>query len=120
MINGDIRMIQRMISNLLDNAVKYTPAGGNINIAAQSDGRHSVQITIKDTGIGISNVDMPHIFERFFRCDPSRSRTGTGLGLSLARAIARAHGGDITVTSVPHKGSTFTIVLPKNEKALVA
>ena len=120
LINGDIRMIQRMISNLLDNAVKYTPAGGNINIAAQSDGRHSVQITIKDTGIGISNVDMPHIFERFFRCDPSRSRTGTGLGLSLARAIARAHGGDITVTSVPHKGSTFTIVLPKNEKALVA
>ena len=104
LINGDIRMIQRMISNLLDNAVKYTPAGGKINIAAQSDGRQSIQITIKDTGIGISNTDMPHIFERFFRCDPSRSQTGTGLGLSFARAIARAHGGDITVASVPNKG----------------
>jgi heavy metal sensor kinase len=119
LINGDIRMIQRMISNLLDNAVKYTPAGGKINIAAHPDGRRSIQITIKDTGVGISNADIPHIFERFFRCDPSRSQTGTGLGLSLARAIARAHGGDITVASVPNKGSTFTIVLPKKEQTLV-
>ncbi len=118
-INGDIRMIQRMISNLLDNAVKYTPAGGKINIAGRSDGRQSIQITIKDTGIGLSAADMPHIFERFFRCDPSRSQTGTGLGLSFARAIARAHGGDITVTSVLNKGSTFTVVLPKKEPALV-
>ncbi|MEJ2167821.1 MAG: ATP-binding protein [Desulfobacterales bacterium] len=118
-INGDIRMIQRMISNLLDNAVKYTPARGKINIAAQPDGRQSIQITIKDTGVGISDADIPHIFERFYRCDPSRSQTGTGLGLSLARAIARAHGGDITVASVPDKGSTFTIFLPKEGQVLV-
>jgi heavy metal sensor kinase len=118
-IDGDIRMIQRMISNLLDNAVKYTPAGGKINIAAQPDGRQSIQITIKDTGVGISDADIPHIFERFFRCDPSRSQTGTGLGLSLARAIARAHGGEITVASVPNTGSTFTIILPKEGQALV-
>jgi len=118
-INGDIRMIQRMISNLLDNAVKYTPAGGKIDVTAHPDGRQSVQIAINDTGIGISAADMPHIFERFYRCDPSRSQTGTGLGLSFARAIARAHGGEVTVTSVQNKGSTFMIVLPKKEQTLV-
>jgi heavy metal sensor kinase len=111
-INGDIRMIQRMISNLLDNAVKYTPAGGRIDVTAHLDGRQSVQIAINDTGIGISAADMPHIFERFFRCDPSRSQTGTGLGLSFARAIARAHGGEVIVTSVQKKGSTFQVTLP--------
>jgi heavy metal sensor kinase len=118
-INGDIRMIQRMISNLLDNAVKYTPAGGKIDVTAHPDGRQSVQIAINDTGIGISAADMPHIFERFYRCDPSRSQTGTGLGLSFARAIARAHGGDVTVTSLPNKGSTFMVVLPKKEQTLL-
>jgi heavy metal sensor kinase len=112
-IYGDIRMVQRMISNLLDNAVKYTPEGGNINVAALLGRQQSVQISIKDTGMGISTEDMRHIFERFYRCDPSRSRTGTGLGLSFARAIARAHGGDITVSSEPDKGSTFVVVLPK-------
>jgi heavy metal sensor kinase len=116
-INGDIRMIQRMISNLLDNAVKYTPAGGKIDVTAHPDGRQSVQIAINDTGIGISAADIPHVFERFFRCDPSRSQTGTGLGLSFARAIARAHGGDVTVTSVPNQGSAFTVFLPKKVAA---
>ena len=116
---GDMRMIQRMISNLLDNAVKYTPAGGNIQVAAKLSNPQTIQISIKDTGIGISAADMPHIFERFYRCDPSRSRTGTGLGLSFARAIARAHGGEIIVSSAPNNGSTFTVVLPKKEHALV-
>ncbi|MBT8367635.1 MAG: HAMP domain-containing protein [Deltaproteobacteria bacterium] len=110
--NGDIRMVQRMISNLIDNAVKYTPAGGKIEVTALSDGRQSIRISIKDSGRGISEKDLPHIFERFYRCDPSRSQTGTGLGLSFARAVARAHGGEITVTSVPNEGSTFTVTLP--------
>jgi signal transduction histidine kinase len=102
-----------MISNLLDNAVKYTPQGGSIYVTAHPGSKQFIQISIKDTGIGISSEDMPHIFERFYRCDPSRSQAGTGLGLSFARAIARAHAGDITVTSEPGKGSTFTVVLPK-------
>jgi len=119
LIYGDIRMIQRMISNLLDNAIKYTPEGGNLDVAAHLGRQQSIQISISDTGIGISAEDMPHIFERFYRCDPSRSRTGTGLGLSFARAIARAHGGDITVTSEPDKGSNFIVVLPKKVPALV-
>jgi signal transduction histidine kinase len=105
-------MIQRMISNLLDNAIKYTRSGGSAIVSiAESDAQ--VAVSIKDTGIGISPKDLPHIFERFYRCDQSRSETGIGLGLSLARAIARAHGGDITATSTPNQGSTFTIILPK-------
>ena len=111
-IRGDRRLIQRMVANLLDNAIKYTPANGRIDIGAHSVDDRSVQISVKDTGIGISREDLPHIFERFYRCDPSRSRSGTGLGLSFARAIARAHGGDITVTSNPQNGSIFTVVLP--------
>ncbi len=73
----------------------------------------TVTITVKDTGIGISEKDMPRVFERFYRCDPSRSEAGIGLGLSFARAIARAHGGDISVFSKLEQGSTFTVSLPK-------
>jgi heavy metal sensor kinase len=109
---GDNRMIQRMLSNLLDNAIKYTLSGGSVSISiAENDAQ--VVVSIEDTGIGISPRDLPHIFERFYRCDESRSQAGIGLGLSLARAIARAHGGDITATSTPDQGSTFTTTLPK-------
>ena len=113
LINGDIRMIQRMIANLLDNAIKYTPPDGSIKVATHLVDHQSIQIAIKDTGVGISPEDLPHIFERFFRCDPSRSQAGTGLGLSFARAVARAHDGDISVVSEPHKGTTFKINLPR-------
>ena len=73
-----------------------------------------VEIAVKDNGMGISDQDLDHIFERFYRCDPSRSQAGTGLGLSFARAVARAHNGEITAASVPGEGSTFTVRLPKN------
>ena len=109
-ISGDTRLIQRMIANLLDNAIKYTPAGGSIEMTV-STVNDAAAITVKDTGVGISEKDMPRIFERFYRCDPSRSEAGIGLGLSFARAIARAHGGDITVTSISDQGSTFTVTL---------
>jgi heavy metal sensor kinase len=115
LVVGDTRMIQRMLSNLLDNAIKYTPAGGSVSVSV-SEGDSQVSLSVKDTGIGISANDIPRIFERFYRCDQSRSQPGIGLGLSLARAIARAHGGDITVTSTVTQGSTFTVTLPKGTK----
>lgn len=113
-VSGDARMLQRMLANILDNAVKYTPPGGEVEISLSESEKKDIIIAIRDSGIGISATDLPHVFERFYRCDRSRSQPGTGLGLSLARAIARAHGGDITVRSALDQGSTFTVTLPKN------
>jgi heavy metal sensor kinase len=110
---GDMRMIQRMLSNLLDNAIKYTPSGGWVKVSLSEDDAQVV-VSVRDTGIGLSPEDLPRIFERFYRCDQSRSQAGIGLGLSLARAVARAHGGGITVLSTPNQGSTFTVILPKS------
>jgi heavy metal sensor kinase len=112
-LTGDTPMIQRMLSNLLDNAIKYTPSGGTVNVTV-SESKAQVVVAFEDTGVGISQADLPRIFERFYRCDQSRSQAGIGLGLSLARAIARAHGGDITVISTPNQGSIFTVTLPKS------
>jgi heavy metal sensor kinase len=109
---GDTRLIQRMIANLLDNAIKYTSRDGSVDITAQKEDEKWVALSVKDTGIGISGKDLPHIFERFYRGDPSRPHTGNGLGLSLAQAIAHAHGGKIELVSNPGQGSTFTITLP--------
>lgn len=112
-VSGDARMLQRMLANILDNAVKYTPPGGEVEISLSESEKKDIIIAIRDSGIGISETDVPHVFERFYRCDRSRSQPGTGLGLSLARAIARAHGGDITVRSALDQGSTFTVTLPQ-------
>ena len=110
-INGNKQFLQRLISNLLDNAIKYTPSGGSINIAQEVAGS-DVLIQIADTGMGISQDDLPNIFERFYRCDQSRSKPGTGLGLCLALAIAKAHWGNISVKSTVSKGTLFTVSLP--------
>ncbi len=113
LLAGDTRMIQRMLSNLLDNAIKYTPSGGSVTVSLKEKGEHLL-ISVTDTGVGISPSDLPRIFERFYRSDQSRSQVGIGLGLSLARAIARAHGGDLTTTSLPNQGSVFKVTLPKS------
>jgi len=109
-IIGDRRRLQRVVSNLLDNAIKYTPGGGVITVTIKIESE-TVNVTIADTGIGISDNDLPRIFERFYRGDKSRSTTGNGLGLSLALAVIQAHRGSITVKSSNH-GSTFTFFLP--------
>ena len=108
----DNQKLQRVASNLLDNALKYTPSGGTVIVTVDGDADH-VRISVHDNGIGISREDLPHIFRRFYRCDRSRSRPGTGLGLSWARAIIQAHGGNISVTSTLNEYSTFTVTLPK-------
>jgi signal transduction histidine kinase len=110
-IKGDVARLQRVMANLLDNAIKHTPRGGMIRVVAAKSSDH-VAISVMDTGEGIDAKDMPRIFERFYRGDASRSKPGSGLGLSLCQAIVRAHGGEINVTSTPGKGSTFTVRLP--------
>jgi len=107
----DKEKLQRVISNLLDNAVKYTSSGKITISVEQSD--KEVIILFHDTGIGISLNEIPHIFDRFYRTDKSRSAPGAGLGLSLVQAIVRRHGGEIKVSSSPDVGSTFTVVFPR-------
>jgi len=112
-IRGDRQRLQRVVANLLDNALKYLPAGGRVTIGLADEGER-LKLAIEDTGIGISPAESTRIFERFYRCDRSRSERGNGLGLSLALAFVRAHGGDIAVDSAPGRGSTFTVVLPRS------
>jgi signal transduction histidine kinase len=111
-IQGDLQRLQRVVANLLDNAVKYTPEGGKITVSLV-DEEQAVHLSISDTGVGISLQELPKIFQRFYRCDWSRSEFGNGLGLSLALAFARAHGGDIVADSTKGLGSTFTLMLTR-------
>jgi heavy metal sensor kinase len=116
-LQGSRSLLQRMVANLVDNAIKYTPADGTVHVSVQTRKNREIVLTITDTGVGISPKEHSHIFERFYRCDPSRSTTGAGLGLSLAKAIADAHQGRIHVESEAGQGSAFEIVLPlKNDK----
>ena len=101
-------MLQRMISNLLDNALKYTPSGGTVSISAAPE-NNRIFIIIEDSGTGVSEKDLPYIFNRFYRCDQSRTLPGSGLGLSLVKAIVVSHSGTIDVESTPEKGSRFTV-----------
>jgi heavy metal sensor kinase len=110
-ISGDRHRLQRMVTNILENAIKYTPPGGRVTVSLFQEA-DAVTILFEDTGIGIAESDLPKIFERFYRCDASRSAAGIGLGLSLAKAIARAHGGDIQARSVKGQGSLFAVSLP--------
>jgi len=112
-LNADEELIKRMILNLLDNAVKYTPEGGEISLALEKH-NGSAEIVVRDTGIGLSQTDQQRVFDRFYRVDKARSRAlgGAGLGLSIARSIVEAHGGNITIDSTPRHGSTFTVSLP--------
>jgi signal transduction histidine kinase len=112
-ITGDEDRLVQAFTNLVDNALKFTPANGEVVIrAGQAAGQ--VEISVSDTGPGISAEDLPRIFDRFYQTDKSRSRErlGSGLGLSIANEIIQAHHGKITVHSLPGKGSTFTIILP--------
>jgi signal transduction histidine kinase len=111
---GDKESLEEMLLIFLDNAVKYTPKGGKVGLATKTQGKHLVT-TITDNGIGITKADLPHIFDRFYRADQSRSKQkadGFGLGLSLAKKIIELHHGSVKVASTVRKGTTFTIKLP--------
>jgi two-component system phosphate regulon sensor histidine kinase PhoR len=112
-VRGSSKDLALLVRNLLDNAVRYTPAGGRVTIGlAEDDGR--VRLTVEDTGIGIPTRDLPRIFERFYRVDRARSREtgGTGLGLSIARHVVEQHGGRIQARSQLGQGSSFIVTLP--------
>ncbi len=114
---ADRNRIRQLLLNLVTNAVKYTPAGGQVTIQLEEQ-ESGLVITVSDTGIGIAAGDLPHIFDRFWRADPARSREGerpgTGLGLAITKWVAEAHGGTIAVQSRPGRGTQFLVTLPRN------
>ncbi len=118
----DSEAVHQILTNLLDNAIKYTPEGGSIHVttAAKSDG--TMEIAVRDTGIGIPEEDQPRLFERFYRVDKARSREmgGTGLGLAIVKHLAKAMGGDVGVRSKEGVGSTFWFTLPVEDPGLTA
>ena len=116
-VDGDLSKLSQVVYNVIDNAIKYTPRGGNVRVEMNRSGKKAV-VKIADTGIGIPENDLAHIFDRFYRVDKARSREtgGTGLGLSIVKQIVNLHDGDITVTSIENQGSTFTITLPLANK----
>ncbi len=113
-IMADRDRISQVLINLISNAVKYTEEGGEIRITLYDQG-DTVNIQVEDNGIGISQEELPHIFERFYRTDKSRNRTtgGAGIGLAIVKSIVMAHDGKIEVESKENEGSCFTVMLPK-------
>jgi len=115
-VDADRGRIRQLVMNLVTNAVKYTPAGGQVLLALTAT-PEAATVSVRDTGIGIAPGDVARVFDRFWRADLARSRTGErpgiGLGLSISKWIAEAHGGSIGVTSRPGRGSTFTVTLPR-------
>ena len=109
-VNGNEGHLRRLIVNLLDNALKFTPARGSIDVGLKSAPTRAI-IRVADTGQGIHPAQLPHIFDRFFRGAGSPGE-GSGLGLSLCREIARAHGGEIAVANLPAAGCAFVVTLP--------
>ena len=111
---ADAARLGQMLRNLLANAMIHTPPGGSITLAARAEGAH-VASEVRDTGSGIAPDHLPHVFERFYRADPSRSRStgGAGLGLSIVRHLAIAQGGEVTAESGGGGGTTLRFTLPK-------
>ena len=119
MVLADARRLEQMISNLVDNAIKFTRDGGEVVVSHESSGARD-RINVADTGEGIAPEHIDRIFERFYRVDRARSRAlgGTGLGLAIVKHLARAHDGEASVRSTPGHGSTFTVELPAAETSI--
>jgi signal transduction histidine kinase len=112
---ADRNQLERVVRNLLDNAIKYTPAGGSVSVHSASvsnNGQPMAQIRVSDSGIGIPPEHQAHVFERFYRVDPSHTVPGTGLGLSIVKEIVTLYGGNVHLESMPGRGSAFTVILP--------
>jgi len=105
--------MRQVVANLLDNAVKYTPAGGKVDVEALQREK-DVIIIVKDTGTGINREDLPKVWDRHYRGDESRTQRGLGLGLSVVKSIVEIHGGHVEVSSELGAGATFSVYLPQN------
>jgi signal transduction histidine kinase len=110
-VTADGTRLEQVSANLIDNAVKYTPAGGRVDVEVLKDGGRAL-LRVRDTGTGIPANELPRIWDRLFRGDTSRAERGLGLGLSLVKAVVEAHGGTVEVESEPGRGSVFTVSLP--------
>ena len=110
-VKADRTRLEQVSANLIDNAVKYTPSGGRVDVSVRREENRAV-LEVRDTGAGIPTDELPHIWDRLFRGDASRAERGLGLGLSLVKAIVEAHGGTVSVVSEVGHGSTFTVSLP--------
>jgi two-component system phosphate regulon sensor histidine kinase PhoR len=110
-IYADTSRLGQALSNLVHNAIKFTPEGGEVIVSAQQN-VDVVEFSVKDTGVGIPSDDLPRIFERFYKADVARSEGGTGLGLAIARHLVEAHSGRIWVESTVGQGSTFYFTIP--------
>lgn len=110
-VTADAGRLEQALSNLVGNAIRFTPAGGEVRLSAHDLGA-AVRLDVSDTGVGLTCDDQSRVFDRFYKGDTSRSTGGTGLGLSIVRAIAAAHGGSASVRSTPGAGSTFSITIP--------
>ena len=115
-INVDADRIRQVIGNLLSNALRHTPSGGQVTVrVAQGAKDHSsIKVDVIDTGSGIAPEDLPHVFDRFYRADKSRSRSsgGSGIGLAIVKQLVEAHSGQVGVESQPGKGTAFSFTLP--------
>jgi signal transduction histidine kinase len=116
LVEGEPANLQRMVANLLDNALKYTAEGGRVAVALNAS-RNEAVIVFEDNGIGISEENLPRIFDRFYRCDKSRHQSGKGLGLSLVKAVVQDLGGNIHVSSQYGHGTVITVSLPRVRNA---
>jgi two-component system OmpR family sensor kinase len=123
-VDGDVRRLRQLFLNLITNAIKYTSRGGRVELSLSLRAGGEIAFTVRDSGIGISAADLPHVFDRFWRADRARSRGsergGFGLGLAISQWIAQAHGGRVAVQSRLGRGSVFTVSLPLMSSAEVA
>jgi two-component system sensor histidine kinase BaeS len=117
-LDVDPDRLRQIVQNLVENAVRYTPAGGEIRVTMRAADPDAIRIAVSDTGVGVAEADLPHIFRHFYRADQSRARTsgGTGLGLAMVKSLVEAHGGRVSVESAAGRGSTFTVTFPRRRE----
>ncbi len=118
-ILGIASSLEHLVTNLIQNAIQYTPAGGSIDVTVLQKGS-VMELVVKDSGIGIASEDLPHVFDRFYKVDNARTHhaSGAGLGLSIVRVIAEVHGGRIRIDSTLHKGTLITVELPRTDEKI--